>query len=77
MKDSDWISVKDRLPKPMEPVIICRIGFAHKGGVAVQAGYLLPDGSWNISGDYTVKGVLYWMPMPKPPKELLGGKNHA
>ena len=66
-KESDWISVNDRMPKEnehqcSEDVLIhyslglISIGFTHKG-------------FWqNETGERNIEDVRNWKPLPKPPK---------
>ena len=66
-KESDWISVKDKMPKEnehqcSEDVLIhyslglISIGFTHKG-------------FWqNEKGERNIEDVRNWKPLPKPPK---------
>ena len=60
---SEWISVKDRLPKIDEEVLVCFTdGFNQiKFGVA-----------WTISIDgwsgYFGGNITHWMPLPEPPE---------
>lgn len=58
---AEWISVKDRLPRGMQNVLMfidCR---------GVMIGYYSPiDGLWSYDGWMP---VTHWMPLPKPPKE--------
>ena len=60
---SEWISVKDRLPKTMELVFVYR-----KGLDIVRAEYLMNDGEWFNDGIYKAP-VTHWMTLPEPPKE--------
>ncbi len=60
----EWISVKDKLPKTFEPVIICRTS---KGAPRAEAGSLDVNGWWRVYGTRT-KSVTHWMPLPDPPK---------
>ena len=57
----EWISVKDRLPKADEIVIIC----TEKG--FVYAGDLIGD-TWFLDNDSWTANVTHWMPLPTPPK---------
>lgn len=63
---SEWISTKDRLPKPYESVIVARV---YKVGepMRVEAGKLTDGGWWKVFGT-NVKRIAYWMPMPEPPE---------
>lgn len=61
-----WISVKDKLPKGFEPVLVAR---PQPGGTfKVEQGCYHTGGWWKVYGSL-VKGVSYWMPLPAPPKE--------
>ena len=64
---SEWISTKDRLPKPYQGVIVARVSEIGKP-LRVEAGMLTTDGWWKVYGA-NVKKVAYWMPLPEPPKE--------
>ena len=60
----DWISVKDRLPKTGERVLVC-IG-------AVFEAFIDDDGKWQRYYSAPLNEVLgeptHWMPLPQPPK---------
>lgn len=60
-----WISVEDRLPEPLEDVIVCR-GVGMTEEPEVRMGYMFFDGSW-IFDRSTDDPVTHWMPMPEPP----------
>ena len=64
MAMSEWISVKDRLPKPFESVLVFRDG-------KISIDYSEENG-W-FAYDFNGKRVTHWMPLPEPPKE----DNHA
>ena len=57
----EWISVKDRLPKEDEIVIIC----TDKN--FIYAGELIGD-TWFLDNDSWTETVTHWMPLPQPPK---------
>ena len=62
MPSDGWISVKDRLPEKGERVIIiCEAG--------IQIGWLTLKNNWVIFGDTIINEVLYYKPLPEPPKE--------
>jgi len=70
----NWISVKDRLPKDMEVVQVwsnsslgSTIAFYFKNDWLY---YAINDGCFWISSQPHIK-ILYWMPRPEPPKDLL------
>lgn len=62
---NDWISVKDRLPEPFHPVIVCRK--SKKKEPCVESGSLDVNGWWRVYGTRT-KSVTHWMPLPDPPE---------
>lgn len=64
---NDWISVEDRLPEPGERVLATDCGF-------VGEFYINKRGKWqrynvNCSELLMALDILYWMPLPKSPKE--------
>lgn len=59
---SQWISVKDRMPKTFERIIVCR-----EGGI-VEQGYKDVGDWWKVYGTRT-KRVTHWMPLPETPEE--------
>ena len=73
-----WISAEKEQPKDSKPVL-CWCEYYHwkKEKVLPEygIGYYIP--SWNIWGGDVMYGkdakVLYWMPMPEPPKEVQNG----
>ena len=63
----EWISVKDRLPKYGEDVLIC----CKKQGKRVMAGWYNsapPCPQWVHNGYDARYEVTHWMPFPLPPK---------
>jgi hypothetical protein len=65
---SEWISVKDRLPEKQTEVLVYR---RNRGGLCnyeceIDFDRLCADGTWLYRDIYE---VLYWMPLPEPPKE--------
>lgn len=76
----EWISVKDRLPKELEFVLVYCPAFVgekyiscvfsaryQKGHRACDEGFGAEDCLFRIGGE---NGVTYWMPLPEPPKEV-------
>jgi hypothetical protein len=62
----EWISVKDRLPKNICPVLVALEGIS----TAFNGWY--HDGKWWTAGADTrpfIQKVTHWMPLPQPPKE--------
>lgn len=64
---NEWISVKERLPEAGERVLAT-------DGYFVGEFFLNMRGQWlryDISGCLLVASldILYWMPLPEPPKE--------
>lgn len=63
-----WISVKDRLPKPMSYILV-----AASSGEVKKCFYEPPEFFVDCSMDKTMRGcgyiVTHWMPLPAAPKE--------
>jgi hypothetical protein len=71
-KEMNWISVKDGLPEMNQKVIICQkkkrhIGFAEYNGERFESPGFTTDGI-HIRVAYWAD-VIFWMPLPEPPKE--------
>lgn len=62
MQEMAWISVKDKLPAPLEDVLIC-----YTCG-KVTCNCMLYFGGWPLELLYGP--VTHWMPLPEPPKEV-------
>lgn len=63
MKNSDWISVKDRLPEEGQEVLVSTK--SKNGQRNVDKGYILPG-----KNRFVHRGtaeVTHWMPLPEPP----------
>ena len=61
---AEWISVKDRLPKHEENVLLCF-------GKFMGVGYYdeVDQSFYDAEDDYRfVDDVTHWMPLPSPPK---------
>lgn len=74
---SEWISVKERLPKLEEVPLGCVVyGKAHRGGIlrdyqCCEAAIFFGDRGEVIfyrSADNAYMEVTHWMPLPAPPK---------
>ena len=63
MAMSEWISVKDRLPSPVDSVLIV----TRSGGVG--EGFHEKGKWWWITEDEVYVEVTHWMPLPEPPRE--------
>ncbi len=64
-----WISVKDRLPKSGQNVLIY---YPYWGGDEIQVAKLDDDEiTFDVCGEFNlrVSAVTHWMPLPEPPKE--------
>ena len=64
---NEWVSVEERLPEPGERVLATDCGF-------VGEFYINERGQWqrynvNCHALLMALDILYWMPLPKSPKE--------
>lgn len=67
LNERRWISVKERLPEPYEPVIIAREdGFVGCGNRSISDWWKLYH---VLYCDAQTKFVTYWMPIPEYPAE--------
>lgn len=61
---NNWISVKDKLPKEFQNVIVCNVD------KKIQLGYLNTIEMWFVINPFFRKSQLvitHWQPLPKPP----------
>jgi hypothetical protein len=65
---SEWISVKDRLPKNRTRCLVCRYDWVTKTRFIDILWFYR---AWLVAPDYGVADdtVTHWMPLPEPPKE--------
>lgn len=68
-RTSEWISVKDRLPKYNEPVLVYRPSMALKNVVDQYYGYWGEDDDEWHEGWGSKDRNTHWMPLPEPPEE--------
>ena len=59
---SDWISVKDRLPKGYAK---CWVNY-RSGWIEFQREATF-DGHWYVNGNRADEYITHWMPLPEPP----------
>lgn len=70
-----WISVKERMPEPNDSVLLAVYDRDHRYTYRTVA-WLNTSGDWDSNDDGFNQGdedVLYWMPLPEPPKEVQDG----
>lgn len=71
---NQWISVNDRLPTECSRryLVLRKLSFKDTDDFITDFGYYESDGSWTSFdpewGDYPLNNVVYWMPIPEPPK---------
>lgn len=58
---SKWISVHERLPKPLKQAIIFNKYGDMTIGTYTEWGWITPD---------YFREITHWMPLPTPPKEV-------
>lgn len=69
-EQTNWISVKDRLPETNQEVLVYR--GSHIGDLMNVYTYVGNDkwedeyGYWSVTDD---EGITHWMPLPAPPTE--------
>jgi len=64
-KQTEWISVDERLPERMKTVLVCIKGY-FKNPIMVVSEMLEENGArWSACAGFT---VTHWMPLPEPPK---------
>ena len=65
-----WVSVKERLPEDRSNVLV--VAYWHERW-GVYMGWCAPErAEWSVHvgiGDRSDVAVVYWMPLPAPPKE--------
>ena len=71
---NEWVSVYDRLPEPGERVLATDCGFVGEFYINKREFYINKRGKWqrynvNCSELLMALDILYWMPLPKSPKE--------
>ena len=64
---SEWISVKDRLPEPLEDVLT----IDNNGNIFISWLWLKKFRDRCFASD-TRGDITHWMPLPEPPKEEHG-----
>lgn len=71
-EQSQWISVKERLPEPFVSVLVQMPG--ENPCPTVREGFITRDGIWHSAlYDREPDEVTHWRPMPEPPKEGADG----
>ena len=62
----EWISVKDRLPEESGNYIVAAFTGADIRTSMVPYSHRIKH--WNLTGARSYWKILYWMPLPEPPK---------
>lgn len=68
---SDWISVKEKYPEEGKDVLVWdgNLNLDNIPSYEIAAYRLFNNGSFFISGTYSLQNIIYWMLLPEPPKE--------
>ena len=66
-KQSEWISVEERLPKEVEHIIVC-----DEDGTVGEAIFLKATARFEWVDNEEIAFATHWMPLPEPPK-MKGG----
>ena len=73
MKNSEWISVKDKLPEQGKNVLVYIERNAYRFDEIIRKREIAigwhMEGRWHVDGCSGVVG-LYWQELPEPPKEV-------
>lgn len=66
-----WISVKDNLPQVGQYVLVWdgNKGLNNNCFYEIASYRTFNNGAFFVSGPYLLHGIVYWMPLPKPPCE--------
>ena len=71
---TEWISVKDRLPKKHEWVLVhIESNFDTKKfhvGYLMTKNFMIGARPGDCDGEQETSEVTHWMPLPKPPKDI-------
>lgn len=70
MKASDWISVKDELPRHSDSVLVCRECDGQRW-TTVATYYRFKDHAQWYSQGFDIHDVTHWQPIVLPKKEKL------
>ena len=69
-----WVSVKERLPKTMENVLVYAPNYDNYGD-KIQSSYITFDDKWFMTSGFCctkdqyfgTQQITHWMPLPEPP----------
>jgi len=64
---SEWISVKDRLPKESTRKNLLMYIISSNIDKVVFVSFFI-KGEWVLGKNNAFKNITHWMPLPKPPK---------
>ena len=63
----EWISVKDRLPKPQQGILFCTKTAVYIGIFWGENKYVNGNMAGCYDEDVRLTEITHWMPLPKPP----------
>lgn len=68
LKKHEWISVNDRLPDPLEDVLV----IDSNGNIFISWVKEFGNGRFAYENRGDITHITHWMPLPEPPKEEPG-----
>lgn len=77
---SAWIPVSERLPQPLEDVLVVRAHREIGDGPVVDLGWWYQGNWWMTSEDFPLPDVVevtHWMPLPAPPEDCSAAASAA
>lgn len=69
MNNIEWVSVKDKLPKSYDNVLVAFINHEiEKNPMGMEVSYIFPSGKWHTETALYYP-LTHWAELPEPPKQ--------